>query len=57
MIKLVKYNDGKIFDVKKKLKRKKIAITESFTVTRMKKLNESKGRNNFKNAWTPDGKI
>ena len=56
-MKLVKYNDGKIFDVKKKLKRKKIAITESLTVTRMKKLNESKGRNNFKNAWTPDGKI
>ena len=54
----MKYNDGKkIFDVKRKLKGMKIAIMESLTVTRMKKFNESKGRHNFKNAWTPDGKI
>ena len=54
----MRYNDGKkIFDSKKKLKRKKIAITESLTVTRMKKLNEARERYNFKNIWTSDGKI
>ena len=31
---------------------KKIAITKSFMVTRMKKLNEEKERCNFKNVWT-----
>ena len=58
IIKLVRYNDRKkIFDSKKKLKGKKIAITESLTVTRMKKLNEARERYNFKNVWTSDGKI
>ena len=47
----------KIFDSKKKLKRKKITITESLTVTRMKKLNEARERYNFKNVSTLDGKI
>ena len=58
IIKLVRYNDRKkIFDSKKKLKGKKIAITESLTVTCMKKLNEARERYNFKNVWTSDGKI
>ena len=57
-IKLVRYNDRKkIFDSKKNLKGKKIAIRESLTVTRMKKLNEARERHNFKNVWTSDGKI
>ena len=48
IMKLVRYNDWKkIFDSKKKLKGKKIAITESLMVTRMKKLNEAKERYNF----------
>ena len=52
------YNDRKkIFDSKKKLKGKKIAITESLAVTRMEKLNEARERYNFKNVWTSDGKI
>ena len=51
IIKLVGYNDRKkIFDSKKKLKGKKIAITESLTVTRMEKLNEARERYNFKNV-------
>ena len=46
----------KIFDSKKKLKGKKIAITESLTVTLIKKLNEARERYNFNNVWTSDGK-
>ena len=58
IIKLARYNDRKkIFDSKKKLKGKKIAIMESLTVTCMKKLNEARERYNFKNVWTSDGKI
>ena len=54
----MRYNDRKkIFDSKKKLKGKKIAITESLTVTRIKKLNEARERYNFNNVWTSDGKI
>ena len=45
IIKLMRYNDReKIFDIKLKLKRKKLAITESLTVTHMKKLNEARER-------------
>ena len=41
----MRYNDReKIFDIKLKLKRKKLAITESLTVTHMKKLNEARER-------------
>ena len=51
IIKLVGYNDRKkIFDSKKKLKGKKIAITESLAVTRMEKLKEARERYNFKNV-------
>ena len=43
--KLVRYNDRKrIFDSKKKLKGKRIAITESLTVMCMKKLIEARER-------------
>ena len=54
----MRYNDRKkIFGSKKNLKGKKIAITESLTVTRIKKLNEARERYNFNNVWTSDGKI
>ena len=54
----MRYNDRKkIFDSKKNLKGKKIAITESLTVTRIKKLNEARESYNFNNVWTSDGKI
>ena len=53
IIKLVRYKDRKkIFDSKKKLKGKKIAITKSSTVTHTKKLNEAREKNIFKNVWT-----
>ena len=58
IIKLVRYkNRKKIFDSKKKLKGKKIAITKSLTVMRRKKLNEARERYNFENVWTSDRKI
>ena len=58
IIKLVRYNNKKkIFDSKKKLKGKKIAITENLTVTRIKKLNKARERYNFKIVWTSDEKI
>ena len=41
---------------KKKLKGKNIAITESLTATRMKKLKEIREIYDFKNVWTSDGK-
>ena len=42
IIQLVRYNNRKkIFDSKKKLEEKKIVITESLTIARMKKLNEA----------------
>ena len=45
IIKLVRHNNRKkIFDSKKKLKGKKITITESLTVTSIRKLTEAKGR-------------
>ena len=48
--KLVRYSDRKkVFDSKKRLKGKMIAITESLTATRMKKLNEA--RKNFIQGW------
>ena len=42
---------------KKKIKGKDIAITESLTATRMKKLNQAREIYDFKNVWTYNGKI
>ena len=48
IIKIVRYDDRKkIFDRKKKLKGKKIAITESLLVMCMEKLNEARESYNF----------
>ena len=41
----------------KKIKRKDIAITESLTATRMKKLNQAREIYDFKNVWKYNGKI
>ena len=47
----MRYNNRKkIFDSKKKLKGKKIAIIKTLTVTQMKKLNEADEKHNFKNV-------
>ena len=47
IIKLVRYNNRKIFVIKKKLKGKKITITESLMVVGMEKLNEATERYKF----------
>ena len=58
IVKFVRYNDRKnVFNRKKKLKGKNIAITESLTATQMKKLNKVREIYDFKNVWTSDGKI
>ena len=41
---------------RKKLKGKNIAITESLTASRMKKLNKAREISHFKNVWPSDGK-
>ena len=54
----MRYNNRKkIFDSKKKLKGKKIAIIKTLTVTQMKKLNEADEKHNFKNVLSWGGKI
>ena len=58
IVKLARYNmRHKIFVNKKRLKGKKISITESLTAARMKKLNEARDKMGFTNVWTSDGKI
>ena len=59
IVKFVRFNDGnKIFRNKvKKLKGKKISITESLTVSRMEKFKEAQELHRFRNVWTNDGKI
>ena len=58
IVKFVRYSDRKnVFNGKKKLKGKNIAITEILTATRIKKLKEAREIYDFKNVWTSDGKI
>ena len=58
IVKFVRYNDRKnVFNRKKKLKGANIAITESLTDTRMKKLKEAREIYDFKSICISDGKI
>ena len=58
IVKLARYNmRSKIFLNKKRLKGKKISITESLTAKRMKILNEAREKIGFTSVWTSDGKI
>lgn len=58
IVKLTRYNmRSKIFVNKKRLKGKKISITESLTARRMKMLNKARDEMGFTNVWTSDGKI
>ena len=58
MVKFVRHNDKhKIYRNKKRLKGKKISITESLTKARMEKLNETREQFGFRNVWTSDGRI
>ena len=58
IVKFVRYNDlNKIFRNKKKLKGKKIWITESLAANRIEKLKEAQKLHGFHDVWTNDGKI
>ena len=58
IVKFANHNDKhKVFRNKKRLKGKKISITESLTKTRMAKLNEARDVFGFMNVWTSDGRI
>ena len=58
IVKFVRCNDRtKIFRNKKKLKGKKISITESLTASRMEKLKEARELHDFCNVWTNNDKI
>ena len=48
---------NKVFSNKKKLKGKKLLITESLTVYRMKILNEARQKYGVRNVWTYDGRV
>ena len=41
----------------KKLKGKKVSITESLTTSKMEKLKEGRELHGFRNVWTNNGKI
>ena len=57
-MKFVRYYGRKeAFSKKKDLKGKGISITESLTCFRMKKLEEARENNGFKNVWTIEGCI
>ena len=58
IVKFASHNDKhKVLRNKKRLKGKKISITESLTKTRMAKLNEARDVFSFTNVWTSDGRI
>ena len=56
--KFTRYKDrNKIFRNKKRLKGKKMSITESLTELRMSKLKEARDEFGFSNVWSTDGRI
>ena len=58
IVKFTKYNDrDKIFRNKKRLKGKKMSITESLTGLRMSKLKVARDEFGFRNVWSTDGRI
>mgnify|MGYP001796697292 CR=1 FL=1 len=58
IVKLVRHNlKHKIYSNKKKLKGKKISITESLTQFRVQNLNQAREEYGYKNVWTIDGRI
>ena len=48
---------NKVFSNKKKLKGKKLLMTESLTVYRMKLLDEARQKYGVRNVWTYDGRV
>ena len=58
IIKFSRYNlRTRIFKNKRKLKGKRISVTESLTKTRMEKLQKGRKEQSFRNVWSNDGKI
>ena len=58
IIKFARYNvRRKIYSNKKKLKGKKVMITESLTTAWVKLLKEAQSKYSVKNVWTTDGRI
>ena len=58
IVKFTRYNDRiKIFRNKKRLKGKKMSITESLTGLRISKLKEARDKFAFRNVWSTDGRI
>ena len=58
IVKFVRYMDRTcVFTNKKRLKRKKMSITESLTKIRMSALKEARNKFGFSSVWTTDGKI
>ena len=51
------YTRNSIFKNKKRLKGKKVSITESLTAKRMVELKAAREKFGFENVWTSDGKI
>ena len=57
-MKFVRYYDEKeIFSKKKRLKEKSISIKESLSRSRMKKLEEAREKNSFKNVLIIAGRV
>ena len=58
IVKFTRYNDrNKIFRNKKRLKGKKMFITESLTGLRISKLKKARDQFGFRNVWSTDGRI
>lgn len=58
IVKFTRYNDrNKVYRNKKRLKGKKMSITESLTELRLRKLKEAKDEFGFRNVWSTDGRI
>ena len=58
IVKFTRHNDrNKIFRNKKRLKGKKMSITESLTGLRISKLKEARDKFAFRNVWSTDGRI
>ena len=58
IVKFTRYNvRSNVYRNKKRLKGKKLSITESLTKLRLEKLKEAKDEFGFKNVWSTDGRI
>ena len=54
---IIKFSRARIFKNKRKLNGKQTSVTESWTKTRMKKLQKAREEHGFRNVWSNDGDI